>query len=54
MNYPLTQDPRTETKEPSVSTLLVSDAHDLSGVFPVLKRGSVVGSKQTHWEKNGM
>lgn len=46
MKHPFMQDPGAEAKEPSVSTLLVSDTHPLSEVFPVFEREAV------WWEPN--
>lgn len=55
VNYLLTQDPGAETWEPNVSTSLMSDAHPLSGVFPVFEGEAVWWeANRLHWEQNWM
>ena len=56
MKHPFMQDPGAEAKEPSVSTLLMSDTHPLSEVFPVFEREAVWwGPNIRNWEqKNWM
>lgn len=48
VNYPLIQDPRAETKEPRVSTLLTPDAQLFLGSSQCLK-GRQCGGKRTDY-----
>lgn len=54
VNYPLTQDPRAEIKEPSVSTLLTPDAHALSGEKVSQGEAMWWEANRLHWEQNGI